>query len=208
MPQQSPIDVIDPVVTNFGKNGLDTKWKKSAVGKLKKDEHGVHVEFGADEGQYVTLDRTKFHLVQFHFHHPSEHWVSGKEQTIELHVVHQNTREEGRAVIGIFIEPDDSAKSVPALVPYLKSFAEDPEGHGGEEIPTNPLEWLPGDSEHYYRYEGSLTTPGYDEDVKWVVLKDPLLLPKAELNDLIKIFKHPARWPQPLNRRFVLANFT
>jgi carbonic anhydrase len=43
--------------------------------------------------------------------------------------------------------------------------------------------------------------------VSWVVLKNAKLLPKKELSDLIKLVKHPARLPQPLNRRFLLANF-
>ena len=60
--------------------------------------------FAADERQYVVLDQKWFHLVQFHFHHPSEHWVDGRQQTMELHVVHQNIDDGSRAVIGVFID--------------------------------------------------------------------------------------------------------
>jgi carbonic anhydrase len=67
--------------------------------------------------------------------------------------------------------------------------------------------FLPADTSRYYRYEGSLTTPPYEENVSWVIYKEPLLLPKPELNELIKLFRHPARLPQGLNRRFLLANF-
>lgn len=205
--QQSPINLTDPYVTDFGKRGLQIKWKQSAHGKIKKDEHGVQVEFSADERQFVLLGAKKFHLVQFHFHHPSEHWIDGQQQTMELHVVHQNVDDGQRVVLGIFIEPSATVKKVPSLVPQIKTFFGDSDPVLAGQISTNPLDWLPADTSLYYRYEGSLTTPDYDENVSWAIFKEPLFLPKVELIALIKIFKHPARLPQAVNRRFVLANF-
>jgi carbonic anhydrase len=127
---------------------------------------------------------------------------------MELHVVHQNTRDGSRAVIGIFIDESSDVRAVvPSLVPQLKAhfgtLDEKPDGV----VSTNPLDWLPRKTSRYYRYEGSLTTPEHDENVSWVILKEPLLLPKKELGELIEIFRHPARLPQPLNRRYLLANF-
>lgn len=206
-PQQSPIDLVNSILTDFGKDGLEIKWKKSALGTIHQDEHGVQVNFGGDERQYIVLDRKRFHLAQFHFHHPSEHWIAGKQQTMELHVVHQNVNDGSRAVIGIFIDTSGDAKLVPTLVPQINSFIIDKDVQESSSHSVNPLEWLPTDTSKYYRYEGSLTTPEYDENVSWVILKEPLLLPKSELVELIKIFKHPARLPQAINRRFLLANF-
>lgn len=153
------------------------------------------------------LGGKKFHLVQFHFHHPSEHWIDGRQQTMELHVVHQNTTDGSRAEIGIFIDTSSKAKKTPSLVPQIKAFIGSQDQCPDNTISENPLDWLPKDTSLYYRYEGSLTTPKYDENVSWVILKEPLLLPKKELIDLIEIFRHPARLPQALNRRFLLANF-
>lgn len=203
--QQSPIDLTRPIITDFGKDGLQIKWKQSAIGHIHKDDHGVHVEFGADERQFIMLDRKKFHLVQFHFHHPSEHWIDGKQQTMELHVVHQNVNDGSRAVIGIFIDASSAARSVPSLVPQIKAFFSGQDQQG--EVSTKVLDWLPSDTSQYYRYEGSLTTEPFDENVSWAILKEPLYLPKNELVELIKLFRHPARLPQALNRRFLLANF-
>lgn len=204
--QQSPINLTSPIHTDFGKNKLAVKWKRSAVGTID-GEHGVTVIFGADQRQYIELDRKRFHLVQFHFHHPSEHWVDGVQQTLELHVVHQNIDDGTRAVLGIFIEPGGKTASVPTLVPKMRAYFESKDEDPEPEFPTNPLDWLPDDKKHYYRYEGSLTTPRYDENVSWVILRDSLKIPKDELMNLIPHLKHPARLPQALDRRFVLANF-
>ncbi len=73
--QQSPINLTNPIYADFGKDGLEIKWKRSILGKASEKAHGV-IEFDSDDRQFVVLNRRKFHLVQFHFHHPSEHWVT------------------------------------------------------------------------------------------------------------------------------------
>lgn len=40
---------------------------------------------------------------------------------------------------------------------------------------------LPGDTFHYYTYEGSLTTPPCTENVKWFVLHDTVKLSKTQV---------------------------
>ena len=104
------------------------------------------------------------------------------------------------------IEADTKAKSSPELIKVMEAMAQD-ESCDHHEIETNPNDWLPKDTKHYYRYEGSLTTKPYSEIVSWVVFKDSLKLPRKELNKLIKYAAESARLPQPMNRRFVLANF-
>lgn len=126
---------------------------------------------------------------------------------MELHVVHQNIEDGSRAVLGIFIEPVTKATSVPSLVDQMQEFFSSKHEQPEPTISTNPLDWLPDDVKHYYRYEGSLTTPNYDENVSWAVLREPLMLTKDKLLELIPYLQHPARLPQPINRRFLLANF-
>lgn len=83
------------------------------------------------------------------------------------------------------------------------------DSHEGTElnVSTDPRDFLPKTWEQHYRYEGSLTTDPYTESVSWVVLKDPLLMPIAKLNELLKLFKAEARFPQTLNRRYILKTF-
>jgi len=128
---------------------------------------------------------------------------------MELHIVHQNVEDQSRAVVGVFIEATSKSKFTPSLIPKIRTFLEAKESdtEPDPEVSTNPLDWLPEDTKKYYRYEGSLTTPDYDENVSWVVLRDSLMISKKELMKLIPYLQHPARMPQPLNRRFVLANF-
>lgn len=50
-------------------------------------------------------------------------------------------------------------------------------------------------------------TPNFDDNVSWVVFRDPLRLPRYEINWLIMHLGKPARFPEPRKLRFVLANF-
>lgn len=202
--QQSPINLTNPLFSDFGKNGLKIHWKKSILGKLSSDHRGV-VDFGSDDRQFVSLDRKKFHMVQFHFHHPSEHWVDGIQLTFELHVVHQNIDDGSRVVVGIFLEGTDKPAKRPLGIEWLSNSVADASNTNAKYL--NPTEWLPDKTDQYFRYEGSLTTEPFTENVSWVILKHFKFIPMDCLNELIREFKHPARFCQPLNRRYLLANW-
>ena len=51
----------------------------------------------------IQLDGKPFELKQFHFHHPSEHALSGERTAMEAHFVHAN--EAGKlAVVGVLMK--------------------------------------------------------------------------------------------------------
>ena len=52
-----------------------------------------------------------------------------------------------------------------------------------------------------------LTTPPYDENVSWLVMREPIHVAPETLARLKNEQGHEARPAQSLNRRFVLANF-
>lgn len=208
LPQQSPINLKNPIYADLSGEEFKVRWKRSASGHVKDEGHGVQVLFDFDVRQFVELGRKKFHLVNFHFHHPSEHLVEDEQRTVELHVVHQNVDDGTRLVVGIFIEPTDSDSPVPRSIGELTSILKaGATGGRPAEIALNPLDYLPEERSKQYRYQGSLTTPEFDENVSWIVLRQPKFMNKSVLIELIQHFKHPARLPQPLNRRYLLANF-
>ena len=205
--QQSPINIKSPVVTKYPKP-LKIRWTKNLDGTLKAHHGKVNVEFSGDKNERISFDGRDFQIVQLHFHQKSEQWIEDKQFPMELHIVHQNCdpNDGSLAVLGIMIEADKSAKAVPELIAMMDSMSKD-DTCDLTDFKTNPNEWLPKDTTRYYRYQGSLTTDPYTEIVSWIVFKDSLKLPRKEINKLIRCAAEPARLPQPLNRRFVLANF-
>lgn len=43
---------------------------------------------------------------------------------------------------------------------------------------------LPANTAKFYRYPGSLTTPGCDESVTWTVFSDPIKVSSAQVNSM------------------------
>lgn len=197
--QQSPVDLGDTIHTDFGRRGLKIHWRRPQ-GTIVTGPHGkLRVEFNGRQSDYISLEGSEYHLEGFHFHFPSEHWVEDRQQRMELHMVHRSTnRNSGqRTVLGVFLEEEK------------KKVA--PKGSAGSQAPpcvsTNPRDWLPSNITEYYRYEGSLTTKPFTENVHWVVFRRPFVCPRPLFALLRKDYCESARLPQPLNRRFILANF-
>jgi carbonic anhydrase len=211
--QQSPINIRNAIKATFP-NPLDIQWQNTLKGRIETDHHSgkAKVVFNSDKRQKLTFDGREFQIVQFHFHFESEHWIEGKQFPMELHIVHREVNSETLklAVLGIMIE--SGRGEVPDLVQKLMDFQAN-DTCDLETLSTNPWDWVPKNSkgapdmERYYRYEGSLTTPEYDEVVSWIVLDKPLRLPQKEIDNLVACVGEPARLPQPLNRRLVLKSF-
>jgi carbonic anhydrase len=67
----------------------------------------------------------------------------------------------------------------------------------------NPAALLPKDTEHYFYFMGSLTTPPCTENVKWYVLKEVQSAKKGQIDALRKFYDHNYRPTQALNNRIV-----
>jgi carbonic anhydrase len=66
----------------------------------------------------------------------------------------------------------------------------------------NPAGLLPHDTS-YFLYTGSVTAPPCTEGVKWFVLKTPVEISAAQIQQFAKIFPRNVRALQPLNGRVV-----
>ncbi|XP_054854755.1 carbonic anhydrase 14 isoform X2 [Eublepharis macularius] len=178
-----------------------------------------------------------YSAVQLHFHWGStrhtggsEHRVDGQVFPAELHIVHFNSEKyanlseakhhaDGLAVLGIFLEVGNVEN--PAYS-HIFDHLEDIE-HAEQEIvlsPFNVRDLLPAHLGHYFRYNGSLTTPPCYQSVLWTVFHQAVPISAAQLEKLQKSLyateadKSPSlplmdnfRMPQDLNRRLVLSSF-
>ncbi|MBP3957814.1 carbonic anhydrase family protein [Gemmata sp. G18] len=214
--QQSPINLANPVVTVSAPGALSIHWGTGPLdGIVTKDSHGAKVVFPLDPSRYLSLDGHRFALRSFHFHHPSEHLLNGRQMPLELHIVHQDLSTCALAVLGVFFDLADTGhKKSKAFVEELgkKLAGIEPEAKGKDTIPpiirVRPSDLLPSEGHaEYFRYEGSLTTEPFTETVSWVVLRHPVRRTQEELSGLVGAFHSEARGIQPLNRRFLLANF-
>lgn len=174
---QSPVNVVTTMDADLEALALDYK---AASTDVINNGHTVQLNFAA--GSTLTIDGIAFELKQFHFHTPSENNIDGKSFPLEAHFVHLD-KDGNIAVLALMFE--EGAENAE----LAKVWAKMPK-NGGE---TNPLAladiakaMLPADLD-YYRFNGSLTTPPCTEGVRWLVLKTPVTVSKAQVEQFATV---------------------
>ena len=222
--QQSPINIENGIQVDLPAITLDYKPSQLAI---QDNGHTVMVNYG--EGSNLLLQGKQYRLVQFHFHHPSEEMVDGKRYDMVAHLVHQHF-DGGLLVLAVFLqaqkEPTITSLEYKSLnsenkilqpelkpgvggtenllfqqilnhMPLVKNVTETP---AGVVIDMNHL--LPKNLA-YFTFMGSLTTPPCSESVTWVVLKEPVMLSKQQVENFGRIYSNNARPIQPKADRLI-----
>ena len=195
--QQSPIDIVDPVpaklpVLTFNYQSIPVKLYNT----------GNTIQVDAPEGSWMAVDETKYHLVQFHFHAPSEHKVAGQAYPIEVHLVHQS--EAGAlAVVGVFVAAGRINTTYGTFSHALPSVSGESQQIEGVRLDLQGL--LPSQRDTY-RYMGSLTTPPCSEDVKWFVMTTSVEMSHSQIATFKAILDGNNRPVQPLNGRELVVD--
>jgi carbonic anhydrase len=107
------------------------------------------------------------------------------------------------AVVAILLERGEDNALVNTLWKDLPKEKEKIESDKDVQIDADGL--LPPDHS-YYTFLGSLTTPPCSEDVTWFVLKHPVSVSAAEIEQFSKLYRNDARPTQPLYGRVVLES--
>lgn len=191
---QTPVDLAGAIAGEPGSIAFDYRPLP-----LRIVNNGHTIQVNAEPGSSCTIADTKYDLLQFHFHHPSEHLLAGKRLDLECHLVHQ-TRDGKLAVVGVFVRP--GAHNV-ALQPLFDAM---PRTEGPEIKASGTLEpaaLLPP-SPGYFRYMGSLTTPPCSEGLTWTVFKEAIEASATQIAQFASLFANNARPVQPLNGRFLI----
>ena len=197
--QQSPVDIAGPIEAKLG--DLEIAYQAAPL-RILNNGHTVQINYAP--GSSLTTRGRSYEVVQFHFHTPSEHTVSGRHYPMELHIVHQTAAKE-LAVLGVFL---DAGTANTALAPIWDAMPmhEAPEA-SVPGVTINVKSLLPA-SLAYYEYLGSLTTPPCTENVLWLVARTPVSVSEAQIAKFKQAFPMDARPVQPLNQRFVFQEET
>lgn len=159
--------------------------------------NGHTIQVNVDGNNSITVRGSRYQLLQFHFHTPSEEQVNYKRYAMVAHLVHKN--EEGQlAVVAVLLEPGESNALINKVWTYMPLDQDD-----RVRMPMGLLdmnEILPKD-QRYYQFMGSLTTPPCTEGVLWMVLKQPVQLSQAQYKLFTQLYPMNARPVQALNSR-------
>ncbi len=189
--EQSPIDLTaggsaDPLAIEF-----DYRQTRIAV-----ENNGHTIQVNPDLGSAIVLNGVRFDLLQFHFHHGSEHTVDGNQLPLEMHLVH---RSDGGslAVVGVLFEEGPANDTLAPVWSHLP-----PEPAASHVVASGlDLASLLPTTRTMWRYRGSLTTPPCTEGVNWIVLTEPLTMAPDQIAAFGAIYPNNFRPVQPLGER-------
>ena len=216
---QSPVDIRTDQVAAYHGAPLLLRYESSELA-VENTGHVVEVPIPADVQDTLQIGGDRYGLVQYHFHAQSEHAVDGRRAAVEAHFVHTNAQ-GATAVVGVFYRRGPHPN--PVLDRILLSAPEvaGEEAHAGEASPAALFRHIRGVSalrggpvcvNSFYAYDGSLTTPGCTEGVRWSVLADGGQVSRAAVARLHRVigrfpnydgYRNNNRPLQPLNGRVI-----
>jgi len=196
---QSPIDVANPSEQDL--TNISFHYQPSEVNILNNG-HTVQVNY--DPGSYIELDNTRYDVVQFHYHAPSEHTIDGESFPAELHIVHKSA-DGNLAVVGILLKEGTENVAYQPFISNLPAEKTDPKDAG---VKIDAIDLLPS-VQTTFRYSGSLTTPPCTEGVNWLLMTTPVELSMQQLTALDSLFESGNNRPvQPMNERTLIEDNT
>ncbi len=203
---QSPIDIVPPspsaapvVATSSRPASLRIVHHEHMADGINNG-HTIQINYGGADT--LTVGDERFALVQYHFHAPSEHTISGRHAPMEMHLVHKSAA-GNLAVLGVLIE-EGGANSAFAPVWANLPTAKGMETHY-QDLQVDVDDLLPV-NRTAYRYSGSLTTPPCSEGVRWFILATPIQLSTEQVGAFKAVVQGNNRPVQPLNNRPVVLD--
>jgi carbonic anhydrase len=196
---QSPIDIKTADVRRQKMPPLSFHYEPTSLHVI---DNGHTIQVNLSLGNSLAIAGDRYQLVQFHFHHPSEERIDGKQFDMVVHLVHRDSQGH-LAVVAVPLRsgaPNPLLAKLWRALPHQKGKEESPAG-----VVINVADLLPADL-GYYNFPGSLTTPPCSEGVRWFVLKSPKTVSPEQLAAFAKLYPDNARTPQPLNGRVVLSS--
>ena len=198
----------------------DGYWDSSVEGELSNNGHslkfqvGIPNDFKIKKGPY---GNEEYQFQKLHFHwgsidsQGSEHTINGKRFPMEMHMVHVNSKYvkcdgtvdstclssgDGLAVLGFVFElGDDDCTTLESITTGITTIncangEKTTEGHVLN-IQLNLGQFLNSSSANgYYTYPGSLTTPGCNECVTWVIFKETIGISKRQIASFRSLKDH------------------
>ena len=192
---QSPINVTTSLDADL--ETLSPAYKSNSKEVLN---NGHTIQVNVEAGSTLSVDGITFELKQFHFHTPSENHIDGKSFPVEAHFVHLD-KDGNIAVLALMFEEGEENK---ALSKVWEKMPKDADQKSALKLSDISTALLPKNKD-YYRFNGSLTIAPCSEGVRWLVLKTPVSISKAQVETFLHTMHHPNNRPiRATNARIIV----
>lgn len=192
---QSPVDIEGAVPANLSALNVSYQGQVTAL-----TNNGHTLQATIEGNNQLQVDGKTFTLKQFHFHTPSENLIKAHQYPLEAHFV--NADEQGNlAVVAVMFDMGSENTSLQQLTESLPD-----KGHTVGLAHPFAVDTLLPETTHYYRFNGSLTTPPCSEGVRWFVMQQPKALSEQQQAVLMGMMGKNNRPIQPRNARIFVSN--
>ena len=192
--RQSPINIQDGNTLSGPAEAVQFNYSPSNA-TVVNNGHTIQVDVQGNNS--ITVRGSRYQLLQFHFHTPSEEQINYKRFAMVAHLVHKN--DEGQlAVVAILLEPGDTNPLIDKVWTYMPLDVNDRVRMPQDLLNLNEL--LPAE-QRYYQFMGSLTTPPCTEGVLWMVMKTPVPISRPQYRLFTQLYPMNARPVQAVNGR-------
>lgn len=200
--RQSPINIVtakaevDPKLGCFSFSGYDKKLKWNVT----NNGHSVMMLLSSDISIAGGGLNGRYRATQLHLHwsnqmdQGSEHSLNGERFAMEMHIVHEKLKGTSKdekeaqdsgddiAVLAFLVEVGSKNNGFRPLLNLLPQISK-PSAYAQliESISLSDLIPEKEKLKRYFRYYGSLTTPGCQEIVVWTVFEEPIQLQESQI---------------------------
>ncbi|GLV41192.1 Carbonic anhydrase 9 [Carabus blaptoides fortunei] len=214
---QSPIFVNSSTAVPMGMPALEMIGYHTVLsGKLKLQNNGHSVALSMPEANnnyiyqpeipyiFGAMLDNEYQFEGLHFHwgetnnRGSEHILNDVRYPLEMHLIHRNKKyptiemalkhKDGLTVLAVFFQLRETKyKPLDIILHHLSSVKK----HNSDVIFNSNCKLeslLPEDTDIFYTYRGSLTTPPCSEVVTWIIFPDPILI-SFEQMDMFRLLK-------------------
>jgi carbonic anhydrase len=228
--QQSPIRIVHDETIRVNLTGhLAFGYDRALPGRFKNDNFDFEFRLKPDgtedtSGKALKAGGTIWVIRKIHIHSPAEHRIDDTDPAhFECHLVHSlpgDIKLRGpKLVVGVFFtvskKPPRTARHRGTLYGLNQKLAGSPGdrtrrphavAHAHD---IDPADFLPEEKTlgRFYRYEGSLTSEPFSEDVSWYVMEAEALVHEESMKEITVCAEQEARAVHALDRRFVLRSF-
>lgn len=185
-PEKVPLELLPQLLFNYQPTQVD----------MVNDCNNYQLKLRFPPNRWLEVARKPYRLSEVRFREPGETAVNGKRPPMALELVHLSP-EANFLIVEVPVVVGKENKTIKTLLEHIP--------YPGKEVKVadieiNVMNLIP--AEHgFYRFPGSLTVPICNEPVQWYLMKDPIEMSEAQIDQYRKYYHDTARPLQPLNNR-------
>lgn len=140
--------------------------------------------------------RKPYRLSEVRFREPGETAVNGQRPPMALELFHLSP-EANFLIVEVPVAVGKENPTIKTLWQHIPYWGQEVKL---ADIKINVMDLIPADH-GFYRFPGSLTAPMCNEPAQWYLMKNPIEMSEAQIDQYRKYYHNTARPLQPLNDR-------